>query len=894
MSRILAILSILSIMSTFAAALPVLTPRPMSVAGVASPTLDLNGDWGFSPADDGSYKSIRVPGEWAMQGFTVENGSFACYRRSFIVPEDWKNMVVKLRFDAVHAVCKVSVNGKEIGSHEGGFVPFELDATAALKPGANELTVRVQSESIADSVACMSQYASHQVGGILRKVTLFCVPQAHIAELWHETRLTGDAAEVWVHTRHPGGIPITHRLLDADGNMVATATGDQPMRVSMPKLWTSETPYLYTLVSETGAETVRQRIGLREVKVNGNKLLVNGSPVKLMGVNRHEIDPRTGRSISPELCRKDAELFRAANVNLVRTSHYPPSEEFLTACDELGIFVECEAAVCWIEHPASPVWKEWDHLDRKFLPYLLQASLDNVAANRNHPSVIIWSIANESKWSPLFAEVLDAVKKADPTRPVAFHDQCWGDFNNAGSKAADLANYHYPSEEKPDTWSQAGRPVWFGEYAHVQCYNRRELVTDPGIRSDWGRPLARMVDLIWQQPGCVGGAIWSGIDDVFQMPDGSLTGYGHWGPIDGLRRQKPEYHGMRAAYTPVRFLTAETPTAGPLVLTIQNRYNFTNLSAVKLAWKCGEETGIVALDLPPHAIGKATLASKEWKPGAAFEITATNAEGRVVGSARYSHPETTPFQSNGQPFKLSGDRLVAAMLALDIPAPMMLPLNSEGGVDTVGGTKLSDNILPFTPLPEQWTPVLTKNADGSTTAAGETADVSARITFTPAATGNRLRVDYELTLKKDINPRQWGLVFTVPQAFDTLVWNRHVDGEWLPADGIDRREGSSTPAAAGDAWRHDPHPMGCADFRSTRSHISRAMLTDAKHGGGLQVLSPNASQSIRAWVDGKHIHLLVAGYNTGGSDSFFSPHYAAERKPLKAGQTVKSSFDITP
>jgi beta-galactosidase/beta-glucuronidase len=124
-----------------------------------------------------------VPGEWAMQGFEVPPGGFATYTREVEVPADWSGTIVKLRFDAVHAVCEVLVNGQAVGGHEGGFVPFELDVTKAIRPGRNEIRVRVQSESIADAVSCISQYAAHQVGGLIRKVTLFAVPQASVSTL---------------------------------------------------------------------------------------------------------------------------------------------------------------------------------------------------------------------------------------------------------------------------------------------------------------------------------------------------------------------------------------------------------------------------------------------------------------------------------------------------------------------------------------------------------------------------------------------------------------------------------------------------------------------------------------------------------------------------------------
>ena len=110
-------------------------------------------------------------------------------------------------------------------------------------------------------------------------------------------------------------------------------------------------------------------------------------------------------------------------------------------------------------------------------------------------------------------------------------------------------------------------------------------MTDPWIREDWGRPLARMVDLMWEQPGALGGAIWSGVDDVFHMPNGDIRGYGHWGPIDGWRRQKPEWLGMKNAYTPFRVFKADVAAGRPIVLTVQNRFNFTNLRDARITWK---------------------------------------------------------------------------------------------------------------------------------------------------------------------------------------------------------------------------------------------------------------------------------------------------------------------
>lgn len=927
--------------------LPRITPRPSEVAGVAVPVMSLNGNWRFAAGDGAEFQPIEVPGEWAMQGFTVPAGQAGRYAREFTLPDDWQGKVVRLRFDAVHALCTVKLNGREVGGHAGGFVPFELDLTPAVRPGDNLLEVEVRSESVADSVACISQYAAHPVGGIVRKVSLLCLPPTHLARQWHETKVDGTTARLTIHseTHGPEGAAgaddqVRHRLLARDGREVAAATasgGSCTLVIPDARLWTSETPDLLTLETTVGGETVRQRVGLREVQVRGNRVFVNGMPVRFHGICRHEVHPLRGRSLTPELCRRDAELFRAANVNLVRTSHYPPSEEFLAACDELGIFVECEAAVCWIEHGASPVWKSWDHLDPKYFPYLLRANLDNVAAHRDHPSVVIWSLGNESLWSPLFGKVNELVKRHDPSRPTTFHDQCWGDYNNARS-TADIANYHYPSETNPGQWSAAPRPVWFGEYAHVQCYNRRELVTDPGIRADWGRPLARMVDLMWQQPGCLGGAIWSGVDDVFHLPDGKLKGYGHWGPIDGWRRRKPEWHGMHAAYSPFKVLKATPPdlAAGhPVIrLEVQNRFNFTDLSDITIAWRCASRNGTLRMELPPHAVGTLEIdAAPIVEDAEAIVLTVTDRRGVAVADLDLAEllDDRVPHGLPNKPgerdlarvrsreVEVEGDRLLLREAGrsanLPLPIPLVLPLNAEGGAAGPAGTQLANVIEPFTPLANDWRPQL-KREGKAMVARGGTAALDGWIRIEPGDDPFRgaFTVSYEFKVLGDVNPRQWGLVLTVPGQWSQLEWDRRgVDWPFrVPSQGsIARWHGvaqanpvarETVEEARGEPsgpWEQDANPLGSNDFRSTKRDIFQCRLSAPGWQRGdpcLEVIrmERDPPMSARAWIDGDRIRLLVAGFNTGGSDHFFATHYAAERRPLKKGDVIRGSFALSP
>lgn len=918
--------------------LPQLTPRPKTVEGVETPLISLNGTWDFSATGSDDYKPIEVPGEWKMQGFDVAPKAFAGYRKTFTVPADWAGQQVKLRFDAVHAVCEVKINGQPVGGHEGGSIPFELDITKAIKAGVeNTVEVRVQSESTTDSVSCISQYAAHQVGGIIRKVTLFAVPSTYIASDRKWTTLDASYKNAVLHydaeIRNVGEgakqAKLSVALKDASGKVVATQSKTTTipagklvdvaceLPVSNANLWTSETPYLYSLetaldIDGKRVSTTSAKTGLRTVETKGNLLLVNGSPVKLFAVCRHEVHPLRGRSLTPELCREDARLYKAGNANTVRTSHYPPSEEFLDACDEIGLFVECEAAVCWVAHGASPVWQRWNYRDPAYFPYLLRPSLDMIAAYRNHPSIVIWSMGNESKWSNLWAKVLQVVKRHETMRPIAFHDQCWGGYNNAGSTSVDIANYHYPSENTPEVWSAEPRPVWFGEYAHLQCYNRRELATDPGIQEDWGRPLQRMVDLMWDQPGCLGGAIWSGIDDVFHLPDGNLCGYGHWGPIDAWRREKPEYHGMRMAYTPFRVFSAQAEEGKPLVLSVQNRQNFLNLDRNTITWQMKARKGQVKSNLAPHAKGEIRI-NENFKQGDVVTLSVKNPAGQEIARevititgknksadrvASVSKPLALAFDPGKNSFTLPGG------MELALPVPMVLELNGSGGATGPAGSTLANEIEPFTPV-RDWAWTRDSSSGKEIKFTGEGSQGKGELGIQKQQDGKFL-IRYKVTLAEDINPRQWGIVFSLPQDFDTIEWDRNAHWSWYPEDQLGRAKGKTKAAPVNrkyveepgvepkNVWKDDSNALGTKDFRATKIDIQKAMLINSGNGQAVTFMpvaeAADKPQSVRAWVADNRINVLVAGFNTGGADGFFSTHYSAERRPLKQGDTIESEF----
>lgn len=962
---------------------PRLTPRPVRVRQLSETEISLNGTWRFhaSPPEDytsldpsrtAAWASIQVPGEWAMQGFTVPPGTAAAYLREFDLPSSWRKLRTILRCDAVYSDAVVYINGVRAGTHRGGFTAFELDVTGLVKPGRNAIALSVKNESLEDILASGSQYAAHPLGGITRKLSLWAVPPCFFSRLHTTTRFDADYTdavldlqlEVFNATSRGIEDPVLHvSLRDRKGHSVPIQPGRIPLpalpalegksgrialTVPRPRKWDCEHPYLYTLTCtlEYGGriqETLSSRIGFRQVEIEGDRVLVNGSPIKLRGVNRHEAHPLRGRSLTPGLWKEDALKFRDANINYIRTSHYPPAEEFLQACDELGLFVECEASLCWVQHGANTNWNRpgWDYRDRRYLLPLMLANLESIELNRDHPSVLIWSLANESRWSPLFAEVLDRVKRTDPSRPVSFHDQCWGTYNNAGS-TADIANFHYPGPEGPSKSSQVSRPLLFGEYCHLNAYNRHELVTDPGLRDAWGAPFRAMWEAMYADPGILGGALWSGIDDTFFLPpDGTAVGYGTWGPLDGWRREKPEYWHIKKTYSPIRLLAsgAAAPRNNEaLAIELENRHDFTDIAEMDILWSLSDgRTGKASASIPPRqrgvlripVTGKAfegQILRLEFHSPLGFRVdsfeipignrtAATGFQGQKgtnQGSldlvrGRDSITVTTgslELKVDAGTGQVRSGRLHSRAILNGGPELMLLPLNREGGTQM---TLASQEFPPFTQSCSGWkaesVEARTMDDGVSIRVAGSYDQAAGEYTLTIRDSG-AMEVHFRFTCREEIDPRQIGLVFSLPKEFDTLSWRRR--GLWsdYPKDHIGRQVGSASafpgvlpvgPAGPGISpswpWSQDGSALGSRDFRSTKSHIERAILSDSG-GNGFATLAGEEERYIRCWVDGDTVRMLVAVYSNAGAERFYVRHAQSGYRALKPGSVVSGSLNL--
>ncbi|MBI5832209.1 MAG: carboxypeptidase regulatory-like domain-containing protein [Armatimonadetes bacterium] len=897
---------------------PRLTPLPVAPAAVS-----LDGTWKLTTA--AGELPIEVPGEWVMQGAKVAPNETVTYQRSLSVPAAWTGQRVKLRFDAVYSQAEVLLDGKAVGGHLGGFTPFEIDITDQTTPAStHDLRVRVTSESVADRLASGSQYAAHPLGGISRSVRLCAVPAAHLARLHATTTFSANWRDATVHVAWTvvnegpaaAASSLALGLSGPDGKPAATGTAKVPalaagaeaagsaeLTVTNAQTWDPEHPRRYRLSARLADNPpVERLIGLKQVQVRGNQVFCNNRPIKLHGVCRHEVHPRYGRALRDGLWHRDAELFKAANINFVRTSHYPPAEAFLDACDEVGIFVEDEAPFCWAANdPANRA-------------VTVRQALEMVERDLSHPSVLHWSVANETQWGANFDASAQAVARLDPSRPRIFS---YGDL--------DIASWHYPGPNGPANAAKSAKPVLFDEYCHLNCYNRRELDADPGLRDEWGLALAAKYDKMWATQACLGGSIWAGIDDIFRLPDGKEVGYGSWGPVDGWRRPKPEYYHVRKAYSPIRVLDLKQPLhqpGQPVVLRVENRFDFTDLNDVTCTWRAGAAEGQAKLEGAPHQVGKLTLAlpagfargTVDLRFGTANQEdidaetidfggpVATETAAKAAAPVTYSEtPEQlvvtdgrarwTVSRATGQLGATVDNRPVLA----GGPSLMMLPLAPQQG-----GTTHGTAFQPWNDLCTNWKLV---RLDGKLD--GDAAEVTIAGSYSEAeviwslrfASGRSLSLKYRLTAKAATNPRQIGPVFDVVRTCDTLTWDRV--GQWssYPATHLGRLRGTARPepplgprsALGGPTWpwELDPSPLGCNDFRASRRGVTTVSLTD-RTGLGWQVRPLGGTA--RAWVDGERLRLLAATVDCGTSEGFVASLFGAMRHPLKPGDVVEGEI----
>lgn len=382
------------------------------------------------------YTNIRYPhaNQWPLirdrhDPKRADYNPVSSYVRTFTLPEGWDQRDVFLRFDGVYSAYYVWINGKMVGYAEDSKLPSEFNVGAFVKPGVNRIAVQVYRW-------CDGSYLEDQdmfrYSGIFRSVTLWSREKGGLWDFHVKTSLSKDYTEATLEVACDQEADIN--LYDGEVLILKGKT-NQPFKLKGIKLWSAEKPTLYTLVVKRGGDIRGRKIGFKEQKIVGNTFYVNGKPIKLKGVNRHECSPENGRTVSLQEMMRDLELYKRYNINTVRTSHYPNDPRWYELCDRYGIYLVAEANIeahepAYGEHGLG-LYPEW----RKSI---VERNERHALFYRNNVCVTLWSLGNETGHGQNFRDARDAVRKVDPTRPIHWE---------RGNKDMAIDSTMYPSVE---------------------------------------------------------------------------------------------------------------------------------------------------------------------------------------------------------------------------------------------------------------------------------------------------------------------------------------------------------------------------------------------------------------------------------------------------------------
>ncbi len=601
----------------------------------------LDGVWkfSFSPApagkpadfympgyDTSGWADIKVPSNWELEGYGTpiytniiypypcnppyiphDDNPVGCYVRNFTVPAQWDGRDVFLHFDGSTAGMYVWVNGQKVGYVQSAKNPSEFNITGYLQPGENLLACEVYRWT---DGSYMEDQDFWRLSGIDRPVYLYSTAKERIADFFAHASLTNgyrdgklDVEAVVTASGKPAkGLSLEMMLLDKNGSTVVNQTkkvasrnrADVKFSAKLPDVaaWDAENPNLYTLVLNLtdGAgktiEATSARIGFRNIEIRNSQLLVNGKAVEIHGVNLHEHHPLTGHTVDRATMIKDLELMKQNNINAIRTSHYPQLPEFYDLCDQYGFYVVDEANIEM--HGAGANFQMKDNRpghpgqESAWLPAILDRERSLVERDKNHPSVIVWSLGNESGNGVNFHHAYDLVKKLDPSRPVHY-EQAWEEANT------DIYCPMYPSIKSMKEYASRenpGRPYIMCEYAHA-------MGNSTGNFQEY-------FDIIRSSPQMQGGFIWDWVDQGILTKDENGDPYWGYGGdfgaynythdenfcINGLvqpdRTPHPGLAEVKKVYQDIRFSPADLAQGKIL---IENHFLSTPLDDYSFSWE---------------------------------------------------------------------------------------------------------------------------------------------------------------------------------------------------------------------------------------------------------------------------------------------------------------------
>ena len=531
----------------------------------------------------------------------IEVGS---YKRSFDVSADWAGQDVFLHIGAAGAAYYIWVNGEKVGYSEDSKLPSEFNVTKFLKPGHNEIALEIY--RYADG-SYLEDQDFWRLSGIERSVYLYAEPKTRLRDFTvraslDKTYTDGVFALEAELAGQKGAATVTATVYDGETQVLkssAKANVGKPAQLSGTlkgvKAWTAETPNLYRLVIEVTdnkgnlISATARKIGFRTVEIRNGEVQVNGKRILIKGVNRHEHDPKTYRVMSPELMRKDVELMKQANVNALRTSHYPNDPYLYDLADEYGLYIMDEANI--ESHEYMTLGRDTGDVSVQlgYKPHWAAAHLDRVSRmverDKNHPSIIFWSLGNETGVGPNFEAAAKWVRQNDPTRLISF-----------------LGYSALTEDHRPNAYVDIYAPM-YDDIDRMRDYAENPQFTQPMIQTEYahamGNSLGNFADY-WEtirgHKKLQGGFVWDWVDQYVFAKDS--TGRTYWasgfdlnpkrgdnsvvgdGIVQADRTPDPEYYELRHVQAPLTF--SQDPAGN---VSVHNRQDVSDLSGYALRWE---------------------------------------------------------------------------------------------------------------------------------------------------------------------------------------------------------------------------------------------------------------------------------------------------------------------
>lgn len=671
---------------------------------------NLNGIWKFLLVDAPEYSptgffepdfdteimaDIKVPGNWQVQGYgkmhysdlwynfpinppyvPTENPT-GIYKRQFMIDESFKDKKILLRFCGVDSAFHVWVNGEEVGYSKGARNEAEFDISKFVhEDAANDLTVRVYQWS---DGTYLEEQDMWWLSGIFRDVELLGVPYAGIndfkviADL--DDKYEKGLLDLSYTLREPKGQSVEVELIDSKGQQVLSQkiTGDKSsLHAEIPNVahWTAETPVLYQLLisvfeGDKLIEVIPQKVGFRSIRLAGEVFLVNGVAIKFKGVNRHDYNPRNGRVVSKEEIEKDILLMKRFNINAIRTSHYPASAYLYDLCDEYGMYVIDETDLeC---HGFELTGKyDWISDDPKWEMSYVSRMVRMIERDKNHPSIIFWSLGNESAFGTNFVKMTEVAKKMDPTRLVHYE----GDFE---VEAADIYSTMYSWLEHPTKQPLMETIIKESKKPHILCEYGHAMGNGPGNLKEYQ-------DLFYAHDKLQGGFIWEWFDHGIESYTEAGEKYYRYGGdfgddpsnkdfcIDGMlmpdRTPSPSLYEYKKVIEPIQ-TTAIDLNRGEIELL--SRFDFQNLQIFDLYYTILEDQTLIedgTISLPSIPARKSLQLTLPYvlnfsvKPGASYFL---NISYRLKATTNYAPKGYELASANFElPIKTEGLAIVSS------------------------------------------------------------------------------------------------------------------------------------------------------------------------------------------------------------------------------------------